>query len=79
MTKIEIVCWKDRIGGEIKSEVVEAFSYGFTVGPHGEWEMVIANEDKEVKKDKLVNIKICLLYTSPSPRDISGSRMPSSA
>ena len=23
--------------------------------------------------------KICLLYTSPSPRDISGSRMPSSA
>ena len=27
---------------------------------------------------KLVNA-ICLLYTSPSPRDISGSRMPSSA
>ena len=24
-------------------------------------------------------IKACLLYTSPSPRDISGSRMPSSA
>ena len=23
--------------------------------------------------------KYCLLYTSPSPRDISGSRMPSSA
>ena len=25
------------------------------------------------------NIKICLLYTSPSPRDVSLSRMPSSA
>ena len=24
-------------------------------------------------------IRDCLLYTSPSPRDISGSRMPSSA
>ena len=24
-------------------------------------------------------LSICLLYTSPSPRDISGSRMPSSA
>ena len=24
-------------------------------------------------------IPVCLLYTSPSPRDISGSRMPSSA
>ena len=25
------------------------------------------------------NVYLCLLYTSPSPRDISGSRMPSSA
>ena len=31
---------------------------------------------------KNVNVEVvegCLLYTSPSPRDISGSRMPSSA
>ena len=27
----------------------------------------------------LVDMERCLLYTSPSPRDISGSRMPSSA
>ena len=26
-----------------------------------------------------VSVETCLLYTSPSPRDISGSRMPSSA
>ena len=26
-----------------------------------------------------VNVTICLLYTSPSPRDLSTSRMPSSA
>ena len=25
------------------------------------------------------SVSACLLYTSPSPRDISGSRMPSSA
>ena len=25
------------------------------------------------------NFKVCLLYTSPSPRDLSTSRMPSSA
>ena len=31
-------------------------------------------EDKEFNEDYF-----CLLYTSPSPRDISGSRMPSSA
>ena len=32
-------------------------------------------------KNKTVGVIVvaCLLYTSPSPRDISGSRMPSSA
>ena len=30
-------------------------------------------------KTLVVSAKTCLLYTSPSPRDISGSRMPSSA
>ena len=29
--------------------------------------------------DSVTLHRICLLYTSPSPRDISGSRMPSSA
>ena len=29
--------------------------------------------------DKDVDLEICLLYTSPSPRDLSTSRMPSSA
>ena len=33
-----------------------------------------------VKEDVLdILLNCCLLYTSPSPRDISGSRMPSSA
>ena len=30
-------------------------------------------------RDELRNIANCLLYTSPSPRDLSTSRMPSSA
>ena len=29
--------------------------------------------------NQLISVKICLLYTSPSPRDQRGSRMPSSA
>ena len=40
--------------------------------------------DQEVFVEVFENVRgedmfICLLYTSPSPRDISGSRMPSSA
>ena len=48
------------------------------------------NEDSNIKyignrkasgivKNLRTQSNICLLYTSPSPRDISGSRMPSSA
>ena len=32
-----------------------------------------------LKKRESVVVKDCLLYTSPSPRDLSTSRMPSSA
>ena len=31
------------------------------------------------KKDKIIDVGCCLLYTSPSPRDRQKSRMPSSA
>ena len=34
---------------------------------------------EEMKKVSLELLEICLLYTSPSPRDLSTSRMPSSA
>ena len=38
------------------------------------------NLKKNIEKIFKVNVtKICLLYTSPSPRDLAVSRMPSSA
>ena len=36
-------------------------------------------EDQTISDVKFNTFGCCLLYTSPSPRDISGSRMPSSA
>ena len=33
----------------------------------------------DLRRSVSTNIKSCLLYTSPSPRDLSTSRMPSSA
>ena len=51
--------------------------------------MTIDNPLDETKKTELINYRqelrditnyqTCLLYTSPSPRDLSTSRMPSSA
>ena len=39
------------------------------------------NEDKGLTSvlNQELNVSTCLLYTSPSPRDLSTSRMPSSA
>eukprot|EP00831_Metopus_contortus_P056729 TRINITY_DN48778_c0_g1_i1.p3 TRINITY_DN48778_c0_g1~~TRINITY_DN48778_c0_g1_i1.p3 ORF type:complete len:100 (-),score=40.80 TRINITY_DN48778_c0_g1_i1:82-381(-) len=41
----------------------------------------LQEKDREIcgLKQKIGKIESCLLYTSPSPRDLSTSRMPSSA
>ena len=43
------------------------------------WNDVIDESDFAIRSVNIVNEKICLLYTSPSPRDRYISRMPSSA
>ena len=46
----------------------------------GVWAVGFATKENEgLIKNKLKEDIICLLYTSPSPRDLSTSRMPSSA
>ena len=47
-----------------------------------EGSVLFVNHDDKDKLDKYVNESLkknCLLYTSPSPRDLAVSRMPSSA
>ena len=39
----------------------------------------LRNSNRKVRHPKLTLAVACLLYTSPSPRDQRGSRMPSSA
>ena len=39
----------------------------------------IGHSKENIKNSSIVVISSCLLYTSPSPRDLSTSRMPSSA
>ena len=47
-------------------------------GPDGAWEKFISAKMQPFIPE-LIKIRSCLLYTSPSPRDQRGSRMPSSA
>ena len=47
------------------------FLLGLNLSPNKLWDLL--------KQTTFVTIITCLLYTSPSPRDLSTSRMPSSA
>ena len=66
-----------------QSEEITISRTGFT-GDLG-YEVLLPNSvalafyDEMFDKGEIYNIKPCLLYTSPSPRDQRGSRMPSSA
>ena len=46
----------------------------------GEWVIWLHDDDQRASAEEMVAVfRACLLYTSPSPRDLSTSRMPSSA
>ena len=63
----DYVIWKDTLG-----RVTEGWVYFFS-------EHYITIEVGVKDKPKCEYTRNCLLYTSPSPRDQRGSRMPSSA
>ena len=48
------------------------------INPYLTWDELNANCDL-IQKYNIRNVSTCLLYTSPSPRDVEESRMPSSA
>ena len=56
-------------------------SAGFWLNLQKDYELRIVKRDRldELEKTIVPMSNICLLYTSPSPRDQRGSRMPSSA
>ena len=57
-----------------KERTIEVDLYDRLPTPYGLVRGGVAPDDQKIK-----NVIRCLLYTSPSPRDQRGSRMPSSA
>ena len=62
-----VLMTKEKMGEQLR----EKFGDDRVEGQDGVWKIVLTEDDEEEEP--------CLLYTSPSPRDQRGSRMPSSA
>ena len=70
--------------GPLVDRLLELGNDGLVInGTTGESATVDDDEKNELLREVVLSVsgraKVCLLYTSPSPRDLSTSRMPSSA
>ena len=85
--KESLAAWKSRVG-EAESSAIsrEAAKRGSEMHSNieqfllGKDNLNLFEDEKEKSKSRMMSdLIICLLYTSPSPRDVEESRMPSSA
>ena len=72
--KLNLGCGKDYIDGWVNVDFYDDSKCDVT---HDLEEFPWPWEDDSVSEIRIIHT--CLLYTSPSPRDLSTSRMPSSA
>ena len=65
--------WEHHLDGNIELRPIELAGRGSRI------QDPLYKDFNDMVEDVFHQIKACLLYTSPSPRDQRGSRMPSSA
>ena len=74
----DFVVFTDDDGNDFELDVIDYFDYN-----DKEYAVLVDTNDEcgceDEECDCETNVYICLLYTSPSPRDRTRSRMPSSA
>ena len=66
-------------GRSANSTSLNAYTAGTMAGSELLQELPQLQEVAQIQVEQLTNLDSCLLYTSPSPRDVEESRMPSSA
>ena len=75
---MSILLFAESQEGKLKKGSAELCSYGFTLAQQQNTSLIIVTVNCE-NADQIAQYGACLLYTSPSPRDATLSRMPSSA
>ena len=73
--------WEVFTHGGRKSTGIDAIEWAVKMVEAGAGELLVTSMDRDGTKSGYDNelLEACLLYTSPSPRDVEESRMPSSA
>ena len=69
---------KGKVGFRVKDKLRDRYVKELSKALKVQWQQAAKLESGKVSKEDYNNW-CCLLYTSPSPRDLSTSRMPSSA
>ncbi len=61
--KVGITFWKDEVGGETEKIQVDLKPHGYRMAPITQWKVLIASEDKKVKKGEpvVLNVKRILI------------------
>ena len=77
ITQVKFTAMKD--GDKEDYDFLTEHEVAYTKGTADRLLTALVSLDESLSGYKVTRLEHCLLYTSPSPRDLSTSRMPSSA
>lgn len=64
--KVAVTYWADEIDGKVEHMEMDLKPFGYRMAPVTQWEILIADEDKEVEKGKPVIVKIKPIFLPPN-------------
>ena len=74
-----VAAWRDAQKEAVAADPDHISSKGSMSVSDDEIRESIETNQLRVQQERGTDVTVCLLYTSPSPRDVRSSRMPSSA
>lgn len=58
MSEVAFVTWADRVGGSLARKKINALGHSFKVGPAGIQQVLVADERKDLKENRMAHVKV---------------------